>query len=130
MVARFMPALAEGEDGHGADWRFPRHFEPADADPNNPAFPFRRNDRRVAVVHADLSGLGQFFRTTAIETIENAARRARRTVLLPTAARLDATSTKADVDAFRALFGPTANTGDLAAVRLLPARPLERRSAR
>ena len=53
------------EDKANADppYRFPRHFEAADATAGNPAFPFPGRDRRIGVVHADLSGLGQVFQS-------------------------------------------------------------------
>lgn len=54
----FLPSQAEEHP----PYRFPRHFERDEASPGNPAFPFRAGDRRVAVVHADISGLGQVFR--------------------------------------------------------------------
>ncbi|MGR3467487.1 MAG: hypothetical protein ACU0CI_06370 [Shimia sp.] len=46
---------------------FPRHFELEDATTKNPAFPFRQgsDDRRVGVVHADISRLGQTFITVS-----------------------------------------------------------------
>lgn len=54
----FLPSETNGRPRY----RFPRHFEKDEASPGNPAFPFRVGDRRVAVVHADISGLGQTFR--------------------------------------------------------------------
>ena len=42
---------------------FPRHFEPKEATAQNPAFPFLGRDRRIGVIHADLSGLGQVFQS-------------------------------------------------------------------
>ena len=63
------------DDGTNDEYRFPRHFEIIDANRTNPAFPFAvsspsrqwQADRRVAVVHADISGLGQFFRNVAAQ---------------------------------------------------------------
>jgi hypothetical protein len=41
---------------------FPRNLEPDEGDEyDNPLFPFRAEDRRIVVLHADLSGLGQIF---------------------------------------------------------------------
>jgi hypothetical protein len=40
---------------------FPRHFDALEADLHNPAFPFAAGDERVAVVHADISGLGEIY---------------------------------------------------------------------
>ena len=62
-------------DGTNEEYRFPRHFEIIDANRTNPAFPFGvsspsrqwQADRRVAVVHADISGLGQIFRKIAAQ---------------------------------------------------------------
>lgn len=79
---------------------FPRNLDPREGDElENPLFPFCGEDRRIAVVHADLSGLGEVFRTaatsaadentllslaTAIEAIiTDAARSATSAVLLP-----------------------------------------------
>lgn len=94
--------LPEDEDAAKA-YRFPRHFDTVEATETNPAFPFLGEDRRVGVVHVDLSGLGQVFRTVAenardaadlrkvanaIEAaIEGAARAASEAILLPAAAR-------------------------------------------
>lgn len=42
---------------------FPRNFEADEEDEkSNPLFPFIDDDRRIAVIHADLSGLGEIFR--------------------------------------------------------------------
>ena len=46
-----------------APFQFPRHFETSEATARNPAFPFPGHDRRIGVVHADLSGLGQVFQS-------------------------------------------------------------------
>ena len=51
--------LSEGDTGK---YRFPRHFEPREAKPDNPVFPFDGNDRRIGFIHADISGLGEIFR--------------------------------------------------------------------
>lgn len=51
-------------DPDGRRYAFPRNLDPEERDePENPLFPFDGDDRRVAVVHADLSGLGQVWRT-------------------------------------------------------------------
>jgi hypothetical protein len=48
-----------------SQWKFPRNYDDGpevDAD-HNPLFPFRNgDDKRIAVIHADLSGLGELFR--------------------------------------------------------------------
>lgn len=48
------------------EWKFPRNYDEGDEDGsdshNNPVFPFTGNDKRIAVIHADLSGLGELFR--------------------------------------------------------------------
>ena len=70
LAQSFLPA-----DGTNEEYRFPRHFEIIEANRTNPAFPFgisspsrqRQADRRVAVVHADISGLGQIFRDVAAQ---------------------------------------------------------------
>ena len=56
LAARFLPGEA------AKAYRFPRHFEPREATPDNPVFPFVGNDRRIGFIHADLSGLGEIFR--------------------------------------------------------------------
>jgi hypothetical protein len=52
-------------------WKFPRNYdekydvgEKAETDlDKNPLFPFVGEDKRIAIIHADLSGLGDLFRT-------------------------------------------------------------------
>lgn len=56
VALRFLPGEA------AKAYRFPRHFEPREATPDNPVFPFVGNDRRIGFIHADLSGLGEIFR--------------------------------------------------------------------
>lgn len=74
------------------NFKFPRNYDEGDeaeADrADNPLFPFEGVDKRIAVIHADLSGLGELFRnmgksfTKAVENfdlakdIENAITRA------------------------------------------------------
>ena len=60
LTADFLP---EAEARADPPYRFPRHFEPTDATARNPAFPFPGRDRRIGVIHADLSGLGQVFQS-------------------------------------------------------------------
>jgi hypothetical protein len=46
-------------------WKFPRDYDAPDdeyAAHDNPIFPFKGSDARIALVHADLSGLGELFR--------------------------------------------------------------------
>ena len=45
-------------------FKFPRRLDDDDVGDggDNPAFPFKGEDKRIAVIHADLSGLGQMFR--------------------------------------------------------------------
>lgn len=53
---------ANSKDGKTLPYVFPRNLEHNDRDSfENPVFPFRGADRRIAVVHADLSGLGQIY---------------------------------------------------------------------
>ena len=65
LAGRFLP---EDSAGGGSFYRFPRHFEAAENDDANPAFPFKKSDRfkgsdrRIGFVHADISGLGEIFR--------------------------------------------------------------------
>lgn len=94
--------LGEARHADGCTYVFPRNMEADQEDPKeNPAFPFDGDDRRVAVIHADLSGLGQIFQnitaqaadaqtvrdiSAAIEAaVEAAVRCATRAVLLPRA---------------------------------------------
>ena len=62
LATDFLPVQARDAKAD-PPWRFPRHFESADATAHNPAFPFTGHDRRIGVVHADLSGLGQVFQS-------------------------------------------------------------------
>lgn len=123
-----------------ADYLFPHHFETKDAEKDNPAFPFGKrdahtgqpSDARIAVIHADISGLGQVFRKITDKTkkadevfsvakaiegaIENAARKASEDHLLPFAAA------KGD-EGFDGLFGKGAKSlpDDK---KVVPARPV------
>lgn len=58
VAERFLPSSLRDKNYH-----FPRNLEPEERDrEDNPLFPFRSgDDRRIAVVHADLSGLGEIF---------------------------------------------------------------------
>ena len=56
LAARFL------SEADAKTYRFPRHFEPREANDDNPVFPFVGNDRRIGFIHADLSGLGEVFR--------------------------------------------------------------------
>lgn len=84
----------------GKPFVFPRNLErDDDAEADNPAFPFLGGDRRIGVIHADLSGLGEIFQNVAdqaqdIKTVfevgaaieavvEGAAKMATRIVLEP-----------------------------------------------
>jgi len=116
---------------HGGEtYIFPRHFETQDANLHNPAFPFgTSSDHRVAVVHADISGLGQVFRAvtagsnaatvravaSAIETaIVRAARKAAGAFVLPFSA-------KPSDPGFEMLFGKDPAPDDR---QVVPARPV------
>ena len=75
-VARRFLVKAKHDDGK--PFVFPRNMEPDEDQAGNPAFPFRDDgdDRRIGVIHADLSGLGEIFmnvaaRADTIETIRN-----------------------------------------------------------
>jgi len=127
LAKSFLPEAKGDRKGY----HFPRHFEPDEASARNPAFPFGGStDQRIAVIHADISGLGQLFRritkdaTTAgqvfsmangIEAaITRAARGAAGDWLLPNAA-------KAGDKGFTALFGKDrAPQGAM----VVPARPV------
>jgi hypothetical protein len=70
VAARFLPNAATSEPAAGG-FAFPRNIDPREGDTyDNPLFPFRRRggaasgdvDSRLAVVHADISGLGQAFK--------------------------------------------------------------------
>ena len=127
------------DDGTNDEYRFPRHFEIADANRTNPAFPFGvsnpsrqwQADRRVAVVHADISGLGQIFRKVAAqaggpeklfnvarkieESIEVSARQASVDQVLPFSA-------KPGDRGYETLFGP--ETHNCPQVSIPPIRPV------
>jgi hypothetical protein len=126
---------------------FPRNFDDSQAKPPhdtgkgtpNPLFPFRGRDKRIAVVHADLSGLGAIYKAardamdkggrspedakefsdTIEQAIETAARNATKEVLVPASAdwppvnpRLKLVPASAD----RPPANPT--------LKLVPARPV------
>ena len=131
LVRSFLPETEEGKETHGPTYLFPRHFKPEEASTRNPAFPFGGSaDRRIAIIHADISGLGQIFRSittnaasadevfaaaNAIEAaIIRATRAASEACLLPFAA-------KAGDEGFEDLFGGDAAPEDAAVV---PARPV------
>lgn len=67
VAARF---LGENRTSNGLKYVFPRNMEPVEDTPTNPAFPFDGDSQRIAVVHADVSGLGAVFReiSAAAET--------------------------------------------------------------
>jgi len=129
------------DDDAAKVFRFPRQFDPEEADLNNPAFPFVGADRRIAMVHADVSGLGQTFRiitnaataadqvmdvATLIEAaIIRAARQASVDFILPHAAEIG--ETERERRNFARLFNKV-NQDDLPAdikiVKIVPARPI------
>lgn len=51
-------------------YKFPRNYDDGpEVDPDdNPVFPFAGDDKRIAVIHADLSGLGELFRNMGAES--------------------------------------------------------------
>ena len=126
------------DPAEAAPYRFPRHFETDEASRNNPAFPLRPGDRRVAVVHADISRLGETFRRVTeraktpgevfeaarcIEAaITRAARSASAAVLLPAAVRSG--ESKEDQERYAALFGPKDRKTPPANLAIVPARPV------
>ncbi|WP_298572048.1 hypothetical protein [uncultured Aliiroseovarius sp.] len=127
------------KDDTNKNYRFPRHFETRDASRTNPAFPLGVSskaqnwtaDRRVAIVHADISGLGQIYReiadqatsedalfevaTRIEECIAAAVRQACIDTVLPFSAI-------AGDKGFETLFGP--NTRTSPDVCIPPARPV------
>ena len=92
-------------------YRFPRHFEPREANPDNPALPFIGNDRRIGYVHADISGLGEIFRAVK----ENASQPAE---IFAVAERIENAVTEAARSACRAALLGKAERG------VVPARPV------
>ena len=138
LAAAFLPPSSPvpGEGAEAAPpLRFPRHFDPEDATAGNPSFPFTGNDRRIGVIHADLSGLGQVFQSLmrsagssrdifevakAIErAIVNAARAACDGVLLPRA--IDPSR---DPKRFGCLLGKHGRSAGKNPMRIVPARPV------
>jgi len=126
------------DEAEAAPYRFPRHFETDEANRKNPAFPFRPGDRRVAVVHADISGLGLTFRQVteraktpgevfeAARCIEAAITRAARSasagVLLPAVVR--SSERKENQERYAALFGPKDRKTPPEGLAIAPARPV------
>lgn len=61
-LARRFLGSERGEQQGKIPYRFPRNVDPSEDDTlGNPAFPFSGEDKRLAVVHADISGLGELF---------------------------------------------------------------------
>ena len=132
LAADFLPPVEEP----AAPFRFPRHFDTSDATARNPAFPFPGRDRRIGVVHADLSGLGQVFQSlmgsagssseicevaTAIEhAVVAAARSACAEVLLPRVV-----DPSRDPQRLGRLLGKRdGSSAELHPMRIVPARPV------
>lgn len=129
-------ALSFAPNEPGTRFLFPRHFEETEASLKNPCFPFVGNDRRVAVVHADISGLGEIYArvqrvagsaedlfnisTKIEEAVISAARNASTAVLATHAMR------EKDGRSFWRLFNyPKAQNGtDFSRTAVLPARPI------
>ena len=126
-------------DGTNDEYRFPRHFEISDANRTNPAFPFGvsnpsrqwQADRRVAVVHADISGLGQIFRKVAAQAsapkeLFNVARKIEESIAVSARqASVDQVlpfSAKPGDRGYEALFGPETHNCPLVSVP--PIRPV------
>ena len=134
LARQFLPR----DPAEAAPYRFPRHFETDEANRTNPAFPLRPRDRRVAVVHADISGLGRTFRSVTdragtpaevfdaarcIEaTIARAALSASKAVLLDAAIRPG--HSKEEQKRYAALFGPRDSKDPPPGLAILPARPV------
>ena len=126
------------DEAEAAPYRFPRHFETDEANRTNPAFPLRPGDRRVAVVHADISGLGRTFRSVtdcagtpaevfdAARGIEDAIARAAlsatKAVLLDAAIRPG--DSAEEQKRYAALFGPEDSKNPPPGLAILPARPV------
>ena len=127
------------KDGTNEEYRFPRHFEISDANRANPAFPFGvsnpsrqwQADRRVAVVHADISGLGQIFRKVAAQAsapkeLFNVARKIEESIAVSARqASVDQVlpfSAKPGDRGYEALFGP--ETHNCPQVSIPPIRPV------
>ena len=132
LTSDFLPEAKVDDD---PPYRFPRHFEPADASARNPAFPFPGRDRRIGVIHADLSGLGQVFQslmgnaessrdifevaTTIEKAIVAAARTTCGAVLLPRS--IDPSKKP---DRFGHLLGRDCEDARNHSVSIVPARPV------
>lgn len=130
-VAQRMLGAATAPPGNRR-WAFPRNLDWRDGDTrDNPLFPFRRAagepadaeradrepaDQRIAIVHADVSGLGQAFRVQA-------ARFTQPQESLELAARIEGAIVRAVQQATHAELLPAAadRHGEL---RLIPARPV------
>jgi hypothetical protein len=69
--------LTKPNHADGQRFVFPRNLDKDEEDEaGNPAFPFRGEDQRIAVIHADLSGMGEIFQnvTGSIKTIREVGR--------------------------------------------------------
>ncbi len=130
-VAQRMLGAAMAPPGNRR-WAFPRNLDWRDGDTrDNPLFPFRRAagepaeaervdrepaDQRIAVIHADVSGLGQAFRALGAGITEPRQ-------MLALAARIEGAIARAVQQAAHEVLLPAAadRHGDL---RLIPARPV------
>lgn len=113
-------------------WAFPRNLDWRDGDTlDNPLFPFRRAaddatdpervqrepaDQRIAIVHADLSGLGQAFRS-----LGSGLKTPRDTLELAT--RIEHAIVQAVQNATAEVLAPAA-IDQHGALKLIPARPI------
>lgn len=110
VAARFHP---EGRPGI----RYPRNLEDdGDEEPGNPQMPWRdAHDRRVGLVHADLSGLGQLYAGAGCTTAEDG---------LALAGAIEAALVKAAQGANADILLPHARPHSSGAFEVAPARPL------
>jgi len=124
--------LLPPESAAQAKYVFPRQCETADANRNKPAFPFRGKDRRVGVVHADISGLGQLFReisdqATRPETVLKIATQIERAIVESARAASEAIILPAALSSEDKTYGLHIGEPDRefgASPSIVPARPI------
>ncbi len=62
IARKCLPESWTAKNADSQEYFFPRNLEDTPNTFQNPSFPHREKDKRVAMVHADLSGLGEIFR--------------------------------------------------------------------
>lgn len=111
--------LGDAKPREGRTFVFPRNLDPEEGDTTeNPLFPFLGdgNDRRIAVIHADLSGLGEVF--------QRVTRAADAAMVLEVATAIERAIERAAQEAVQKILLPEAECRDGDSLAVIPARPV------